>query len=85
MKTEEQRRIIEAAAGCDVRSCGSCNAFTTFAAAARKGWLEALDKLDAVLAVAQGAGCNLPTARRERCGECGNCRTLAILEEQAGE
>ncbi|KKK47592.1 hypothetical protein LCGC14_3153620 [marine sediment metagenome] len=52
-----------------------------FAAHARSDLPAALEVLEAIRRVAEDAGCNLPHPLGTPCGDCGNCRILAILGE----
>ena len=73
MKLEEQRKIIEAARGCEAFPW--CPTFITFIAAARTEWPKALDTIEAAVRAIR----ELPP----RPGKWRLQRILAILEEQA--
>jgi hypothetical protein len=52
-----------------------------WAVAANSLRVAALEALEEIRKVAEDAGCNLPHPSGIPCGDCGSCRTLAILGE----
>ena len=48
---------------------------------ASTGFASAVKALEEIWEIAKDAGCNLPHPSGIPCGDCGSCRTLAILGE----